>query len=94
MPESHLVIADSGPLMALAKLNRLLLLKRLYGTIVISQTVYDEVVTQGLARGYPDAVAVKLFWEQQGWQPRAVQRIEIPRDIQQADLDPGSPNRL
>jgi len=75
--------------MALAKLNVLPLLKRLYGTVLISQTVYEEVVTQGLARGYPDAGVVKLFWEQQGWSPVVVRQEEIPEDLQEARLDPG-----
>ena len=66
MPKRPRVIADSGPLMALAKLNVLPLLKRLYGTVIVAQTVYEEVVTEGLARGYPDAGVVQFFWEQQG----------------------------
>ena len=59
MPKRPRVVADAGPLMALAKLNVLPLLKRLYGRVLVSQTVYDEVVTEGLARGYPDAGVVQ-----------------------------------
>jgi predicted nucleic acid-binding protein len=83
------VIVDAGPLIALAKLNVLPLLKRLYGTVTVSQTVYEEVATEGLTRGYPDAGVVKLFWEQQGWSPVVVKQEEIPEDLQEARLDPG-----
>jgi predicted nucleic acid-binding protein len=80
--------------MALAKLNVLPLLKRLYGTVAIAQTVYEEVVTEGLARGYPDAGVVQFFWEQQGWNPVVVQQEEIPEDLQQVGLDPGEKESL
>ena len=70
------------------------LLKRLYSTVIIAQTVYEEVVTEGLARGYPDAGVVQLFWEQQGWSPVAVQQEEIPDDLQQVKLDPGEKESL
>ena len=88
------VIADAGPLMVLAKLNALPLLKRLYGTVLISQTVYDEVVIEGLARGYSDAGVVKFFWEQQGWRPVVVEDTDIPEDLQKARLDPGEKESL
>jgi hypothetical protein len=80
--------------MALAKLNVLPLLKRLYGEVLISQTVYDEVVTEGLARGYPDAGVVRQFWERQRWRVRVVQPEEIPQDLRQEGLDPGERESL
>jgi transposase len=93
MPKRRKVVTDAGPLMALAKLNILPLLKRLYGTVLISQTVYDEVVTEGLARGYPDARVVELFWEQQRWRPRAIKPEEIPQDLQHAEKLLKNPSR-
>jgi predicted nucleic acid-binding protein len=62
-----MVLCDSGPLMVLGKLNRLDLLASLYGQVQIPRAVYDEVVTQGLARGAADAITVRLFWQRQGW---------------------------
>ncbi len=53
--------------MALAKLNRLDLLAKLYDQVEIPKAVYREVVTQGLALGAPDAQVVQLFWENQKW---------------------------
>jgi predicted nucleic acid-binding protein len=60
------VLCNAGPLIALGKLNRLDLLACLYGEVQISHIVYDEVVTYGLARGAPDALTVRLFWQRQG----------------------------
>lgn len=54
------VIANSGPIIALAKLGLLSLLKELYGTVVIPSTVYHEVVVKGFQRGEEDAQDVNL----------------------------------
>lgn len=61
------VLCNSGPLMALGKLNRLHLLAELYDKVQVPQAVYNEVVSQGLARGAPDALVARLFWQRQGW---------------------------
>jgi hypothetical protein len=41
------VVADSSPLITLAKIGRLDLLNRLYQTITVTPQVYDEVVVRG-----------------------------------------------
>lgn len=61
------VLCDAGPLMALGKLNRLALLADLYGEMQVPRAVYDEVVTQGLARGASDALTIRLFWQRYKW---------------------------
>ncbi len=61
--------------MALAKLNRLDLLAKLYDQVEIPKAVYREVVTQGLALGAPDARVVQLFWENQKWPITDVARL-------------------
>lgn len=61
------VLCNSGPLMALGKLNRLDLLAELYDEVQVPQAVYTKVVSQGLARGAPDALNVRLFWQRYGW---------------------------
>jgi len=53
-----IVLCNSGPLMALGKLNRLDLLANLYREVQIPRAVYDEAVTQGLVRGAPDALTI------------------------------------
>ena len=53
------VVSDSSPLIYLSKLNRLGLLKQLYGTIAIPRKVFEEVVERGKKEGYKDALAVE-----------------------------------
>ena len=61
------VLCNASPLMTLGKLNRLDLLAVLFGEVRVPRAVYDEVVTQGLVRGAPDALTVRLFWQRQQW---------------------------
>lgn len=42
-----IVVADSGPIIALSAVGRLDLLAALYQRIVVPQQVYDEVVVKG-----------------------------------------------
>ena len=83
------VLCNAGPLIALGKLNRLDLLAALYGEVQIPRAVYDEVITQGLTRGAPDALIVRLFWQCQRWPivdvPDAVLSAYTPPVV----LDPG-----
>jgi len=62
-----IVLSDAGPLIALAKLNRLSLLTDLYQVVQIPRSVYREVVDQGLAHGATDAVTLRLFLEKNSW---------------------------
>lgn len=55
------VVSNAGPLIALGKLGRLVLLKQLYGAVLISPEVYQEVVVNGLRRGEPDASDVQFL---------------------------------
>ncbi|HEY73894.1 MAG TPA: hypothetical protein G4N99_11540 [Thermoflexia bacterium] len=70
------VLCDAGPLMALGKLNRLDLLTDLYTEVQIPRAVYDEVVTQGLARGTPDAFTIRMFWQRKAWPI-----VNVPEDM-------------
>ena len=54
-------VSDSGPLMALAKLGVLYRVFSIYATLIISETVYHEVVTSGLVIGARDAAEVDKF---------------------------------
>lgn len=42
-----IVVCDSSPLIALAKIDSFLLLQKLYGGLIISREVYEEVVVAG-----------------------------------------------
>lgn len=88
------VVSNAGPLMALAKLNLLHLLKALYGYVHIPRSVYDEVVTEGMRRGYEDARRLYLFLNQVGWTPEDVDPAAIPADLREAHLDRGERDTL
>lgn len=88
------VILNAGPLMALAKLNALHLLQKLYGQVLIPRSVYDEVVLEGLRQGYEDARTLHLFLAQVQWNPVDVDRALIPQDLLQAPLDRGERDTL
>jgi predicted nucleic acid-binding protein len=70
------VVVNSGPLMALAKLNLLHLLKELYGRVYFARSVYEETVTSGMRQGYEDARTLYLFLSQMAWTPTAIHRSD------------------
>ncbi len=55
-----MVITNSGPLIALAKLGFLDILGRLYEKVMMPRAVYEEVVSGGLAGGYADPLQIQL----------------------------------
>lgn len=52
------IIADSGPLISLARIGRLALLSQLFAKVRIPRTVFQEV-TQGAGEGRPGAMEVR-----------------------------------
>ena len=59
-------VSDSGPLMRLAKVGRVGLLKALFEEVVVPSEVYREVVLEGLRLGFSDALAVEEAVKE-GW---------------------------
>jgi predicted nucleic acid-binding protein len=55
-----MVVTNSGPLIALAKLGLLGKLGLLYEKVAMPKAVYDEVVIKGFAKGCLDSLQVKL----------------------------------
>jgi predicted nucleic acid-binding protein len=53
-----MVVSNTSPLLYLAKLGKLDLLKKLFDKIIIPETVYEEVVLKGKERGFIDAVVI------------------------------------
>lgn len=82
------VVSDSGPLIALSSIRQLNLLELLFGSIVISEAVYQEVVVLG--KGRPGEQEVK----QAAWIHREqVKSIGFP-NIMLDKLDPGERESL
>lgn len=89
---SGAVVANAGPLMALAKLNLLHLLKQLYGQVHFPRSVYEEVVIEGIRRGFEDAHTLQLFLSQEDWKPTEVK--DVPDDLASLHLDRGERESL
>jgi predicted nucleic acid-binding protein len=84
-----MVLANASPLIALGKLNRLELLADLYHAIRTTSVVYNEVVTQGVARGASDVLTVRLFWQHYGWSVMEVSSAVLNAYTPPVVLDPG-----
>ena len=54
-----MIISNAGPLIHLAKIGRLNLLKELFECVIIPETVELEVVERGKERGAPDAFLIE-----------------------------------
>ncbi len=57
------VVADAGPLIALAKIGALDILFRLYPKVLIPPAVHREAIATGVDRGAPDALALLARWQ-------------------------------
>lgn len=83
MPLSRrVVIADAGPLIALARTDSLALLRRLFGRVFITATVRDELLPTTEA-AFPDAAALTRTLAE-GW----IEVVDSPQDVWKP-LNPG-----
>jgi predicted nucleic acid-binding protein len=76
-------VTNTGPLVALAKLNHLHLLSTLFDTVIIPRAVYRECVLVGQERGYRDAKVIRAFLERMDWHPLAppTQQPTLANDV-------------
>jgi len=61
--DQNQVVSNSTPLIFLAKIGRLNLLKKIFSEIIISTEVYSEVVIKGKEKGYGDAFLIEKLVE-------------------------------
>jgi len=64
--ERSSAVTNAGPLIHLAKINLLHLLKDLYREVVIPNEVKIEAIDRGLEKGFPDAIQISDAVNQ-GW---------------------------
>lgn len=64
MPDSGPIICNAGPLIALAMIDRLALLRDLYTRILVPEAVFREVVEQGVGRVGARQIATADWLEQ------------------------------
>jgi uncharacterized protein len=60
------IVSNTSPLIWLAKIGKLDLLKDLFGEVFISEESYKEAVEKGLEEGFSDALIIKDACDQ-GW---------------------------
>lgn len=64
--EREMIVSNSGPLIHLARIDRLKLLKELFGKVIIPLEVKLEVVDRGKDEGMADAFLIEIEIEN-GW---------------------------
>jgi uncharacterized protein len=74
------VIADAGPLIAIARIDHLKLLHRLYGKVIVPSVVWREITSAGAF----DDIKVIRFAQTKAWLEIAVEEPDL-------NLDPTSP---
>jgi predicted nucleic acid-binding protein len=89
-----IVVANSGPLMALGKLGLLELLPRLYEQVRLPAAVYTEVVVRGGERGYPDALLVQVAIQRGQLVVVEVSNAELVPDLAALPLGAGEKQTL
>ncbi len=94
MSVGAVVISNAGPLMVLAKLNLLHLLKFLYGQVGFSRSVYAETVIEGMRQGYDDACRLESFFRMEDWTPQEIDLATMSPDLREAHLDAGERDTL
>ena len=60
------IVSNTSPLIWLAKIGKITLLKELFGEVILPEEVYKEAVERGLQEGFSDALAIKECIDQ-GW---------------------------
>ena len=78
------VVSDSSPLIYFTRLGHFLWLERIFGQVIIPQSVWREIVEEGSA--YPESVEVRNAIRE-GWMK--VEQVDVACDAELEALDPG-----
>lgn len=70
-------VPDASPLIALSKMERLDLLALVYGQVVLTPSVWNEAVAQGMALGARDAGALERYAQEQRFTKVRLTRSEL-----------------
>lgn len=87
---TRLLVADSGPLIALARLELLLLPSRLYAEVLVTETVWDEVTRAPR----PSQLAVLLAAQKDGLFNVVADPATMAFELNGLQLDPGEQTAL
>lgn len=86
MTREALLVIDSGPLIAFARINQLELLPQLAARIVVPLAVWDEVTVRGRNAPGADEVGQTAWLERQTVAPLAVEPLAILVDQGEAEV--------
>ena len=86
MAEDKIIIFDSSPLINLAKISRLDLIKAIYNHIIIPEAVYDEVVINGLELARDGANKIKNLVDERVIEVKKVENRNLVKAFN-LDLD-------
>jgi predicted nucleic acid-binding protein len=70
------VVSDAGPLIHLAQINKVYLIKKIFEKVVITPKVMEEAYEEGVKLGHPDAQIIGKAMEE-GW----IIVEEIPKSL-------------
>ena len=79
------VVADTGPLIGLARVDKLDLLRLLYGSVVVPPAVREEL---GIESGYPGATVLSAAFAERWITVQSSQGLVIATELA-GSLDPG-----
>ncbi len=85
---------NSGPLIALGKISKIDLLVDLFDVIWLPSIVYDEVVTQGLAKGEPDAFLLEIALKKPNFEVVQISQSELLPALEELPLDRGEKHTI
>ena len=81
------VVSDSGPLIHLAQIDRLEILHKLFGCIMVTPNVKVEVVDEGIRRKCPDAEIVDTAFKD-GWiivEPLSMNAVKLAAKLAEGE---------
>ena len=79
-----MIVSNASPLIYLAKVGKLYLLKELFQIVLIPKSVYEEVVIKGKDKGFPDAEVVERAVKD-GW----IKVVEVQTEKEFDEIERG-----
>lgn len=86
-----MIVSNSSPLIYLAKLNKLRLLKDFFGEVAVPEKVWEEVAEKGKEENFPDAFAVESA---AGEEWLKVKKVKNVKKLEDFGIDEGEAEAL
>jgi predicted nucleic acid-binding protein len=79
-------VSNAGPIVHLAKIGGLDLIKRIFGKVFITEEVHQEIVTRGKEIGAPDALLIEQAMKD-GW--IKIKKVKPPSELKKLAKNAG-----